>query len=166
MDRQYIYNDIFLRRFINKFYFCNVTDFPQLNNISFEFNNTSSNMHLMMVSFMDELVGSLPFFLKKGFNYSFDGKKIFIKDLRLVSNDDLLSILKILYVLLPRRRIRSKLIKSIGSSSAVLTVLCSDFIIPFYRELFLLIDTINLNLNFNVNNRFLFSYFLKNFNFF
>ena len=65
MDRQYIYNDIFLRRFINKFYFCNMTDFLQLNNISFEFHNTSSNMHLMMVSFMDELVGSLPFFFKE-----------------------------------------------------------------------------------------------------
>lgn len=120
----------------------------------------------MMVSFADEVTGSLPVFFKKGFNYSVDGKKIFMKDLRLITNIDILSILKLLYIDLPRRQNRCKLLKSINQNSIIFTLLCSDFVFPFYRELFLFLDTLNINLNFTINNRFLLSYFFRNFNFF
>lgn len=119
----------------------------------------------MLVSFMDEVLGSLPVFFKKGFNYSVDGKKIFIKDLRLITGLNLLDLLKTFYIALPRRRNRCKLVKSINTYSVMLTLLCSDFAFSFYRELFLFLDTINFHLNFSVNNRFLLAYFLRNLNF-
>lgn len=165
MDQCYLYNDIFLRRFVNKFYFCNWKNLPQLHNFSFEFHNTNNSMHLMMVSFLDETIGSLPLFLKKGFNYSFEGKKLFIKDLRLNSNKNMLELLKTLYLTLPRKQNRLKLVKSLNADSVVFTLLCSDFVFSFYRDLFSLLDTVNLHLHFRINNRFLFSYFFRNFNF-
>ena len=119
----------------------------------------------MMVSFLDETIGSLPLFLKKGFNYSFEGKKLFIKDLRLNSNKNMLELLKTLYLTLPRKQNRLKLVKSLNVDSVVFTLLCSDFIFSFYRDLFSLLDTVNLHLHFRINNRFLFSYFFRNFNF-
>lgn len=117
---------------------------------------------------MEELIGILPFFVKKGFKYNFQGKKVFTEDIRFVSNnfDINLNLLKIIYLNLTKRTLRRKLLKKIGNNSINFTLLCSNLSIPLYREIFILINTASFDVKFNFSNRILLSYFLKNFSYF
>ncbi len=164
------FNNLLLYRFINKFYCFNLHEIPYLEKIHVEFHNLKNNnpkQYLLMFSFLDEFLGFRPFLVNKGFNYNHEGKKIFMQDIKtFATGNALIDLLKFFYVAMSNRRIRFKLIKNINKNSLGITALCSDFTLPLYRELFLSLDTFNLNLKFSVNNRFILSYFFKIFNFF
>lgn len=168
LDFTNLYKDIFLRRFVNKFYFINTKQLPLLINCKCEFHNIKNEkQYLLYFSFIEEILGTLPFFVKKGFKYNFEGKKVFTKDIKGISNNVAvnLNLLKLLYLNLFNKNLRRKLMKKIGNNHFLITLLCSDLTIPFYRELYMLINTVSFDLTFSIKNRFLFSYFLKNFNF-
>lgn len=168
LDRNSIYKDIFIRRFLNKFYFINTNKLPYIKQCKLEFHNIKNEkQYLTYFAFIEEILGQMPFFIKKGFHYNFTGKKVFAKDLRCISTsfDNNLNLLKFFYLNLNKKILRKKLLKKISSSNIFLTLLCSDLTIPLYRELFILINTVSFDLTFNIHNRFLVSYFFKNFKF-
>lgn len=168
LDYTYLYKDIFLRRFSNKFYFINTKKLPLILNCKSEFHNIKNEKQfLTYYAYMEELFGIQPFFVKKGYKYNHEGKKVFTKDIRLISNNSftIFYLLKNIYLNLDKKIYRKKLIKKIGINNFVITLLCSDLNIPLYRELFILINTFSFDIKFTLSNRFLLSYFLKNFNF-